>query len=151
MKSILMSLAALVITATSFAQTQAAAGVTTKKAENYVKFKELSYNFGKIKKDVQVSHEFAFTNVSEKPVVIESAVGSCGCTTPVWPQAPIAKGKTDKLTAGFTAPTVGPFTKTITVKLAGVEAPMNLTITGEVLSPEDYAKFEKEKGSKKGK
>lgn len=149
MKSLFLSLAALMITATMFAQTTAAAGVTVKKAENYVKFKELTYNFGKIKKDVQVSHEFLFTNVSEKPVVIESALGSCGCTTPVWPQAPIAKGKTDKLTAGFTAPTVGAFTKTITVKLAGVETPVNLTITGEVLTPEDYAKFEKEKGSKK--
>jgi len=151
MKSIFLSFAALMISVTMFAQTQAAAaaGVTVKKAENYVKFKELTYNFGKIKKDVRVEHEFAFSNISEKPVVIESAFGSCGCTTPVWPQAPIAKGKTDKLVAGFTAPAVGPFTKTITVKLAGVESPMNLTITGEVLTPEEYAKFEKEKGSKK--
>ena len=149
MKSILLSFVSLLFTATMFAQTQAAAGVTVKKAENYVKFKELTYNFGKIKKDVQVSHDFLFSNISDKPVVIESAFGSCGCTTPVWPQAPIAKGKTEKLVAGFTAPTVGPFNKTITVKLAGVDAPMNLTITGEVLSPEDYAKFEKEKGASK--
>jgi hypothetical protein len=149
MKSIFLSCAALFISVAMFAQTQAAAGVTTKKAENYLKFKELTYNFGKIKKDVQVSHEFPFTNISEKPVVIESAFGSCGCTTPVWPQTPVAKGKTDKLVAGFTAPSVGPFSKTITVKVAGVDAPMTLTITGEVLSPEDYAKYEKEKGSKK--
>jgi hypothetical protein len=149
MKSFFLSLAAVMISATMFAQTQAVAGVTAKKAENFVKFKEVTHNFGKIKKDVQVSYDFVFSNISSRPVVIESAQGSCGCTTPVYPQTPIAKGKTDKLTAGFTAPTVGPFTKTITVKLAGVEAPMNLTITGEVLSPEEYAKYQKEKGSKK--
>ncbi|MET0242061.1 MAG: DUF1573 domain-containing protein [Flavitalea sp.] len=150
MKSLILSLALLTCSATMFAQTQAAAGVTVKKAENYIKFKELTYDFGKIKKDVQVKHDFAFTNVSEKPIIIESAFGSCGCTTPVWPQAPIAKGKADKLVAGFTAPTVGKFSKTITVKLAGVDAPVQLTITCEVLTPEDYAKFEKDKGSKKG-
>lgn len=149
MKGLFLSLAAMMVSATMFAQTQTAAGVTTQKAENYVKFKELTYDFGKIKKDVQVSHEFVFSNISDKPVVIESAFGSCGCTTPVWPQTPIAKGKSDKLVAGFTAPQVGPFTKTITVKVAGVAAPMNLTIKGEVLTPEAYAKYEKEKGSKK--
>jgi hypothetical protein len=123
-------------------------GAPAKKAEDLVKFKDLTYNFGKIKQGVPVTHEFQFTNTSEKPVVIETANASCGCTTPVWPQAPVAKGKTDKITAGFNAAAPGPFNKTITVKLAGVDVPLVLTITGEVLSAEEYAKYEKEKGSK---
>lgn len=123
-------------------------GTSAKKAEDLVKFKTVTYNFGKIKQGVPVTHEFQFTNTSEKPVVIETANASCGCTTPVWPQAPVAKGKTDKITAGFNAAAPGPFNKTITVKLAGVDVPLVLTITGEVLSAEEYAKYEKEKGSK---
>lgn len=99
-----------------------------------VKFKETTYNFGKIKKGIPVTHEFDFTNVSDEPVIIEVATASCGCTTPTWPQAPIAKGKSDKITAGFNAASPGPFNKTITVKLHGVDKPVVLTITGEVVT-----------------
>ncbi len=108
-----------------------------------VKFKETTYNFGKIKQGVPVTHDFAFSNVSEKAVVVETATPSCGCTTPVWPQAPVAKGKADKITAGFNAAAPGPFTKTISVKLLGQNEPVVITITGEVLSADDYAKLKK--------
>lgn len=108
-----------------------------------VKFKETTFNFGKIKQGVPVTHDFAFSNVSEKAVVVETATPSCGCTTPVWPQAPVAKGKADKITAGFNAAAPGPFTKTISVKLLGQNEPVVITITGEVLSADDYAKLKK--------
>lgn len=136
-----MAIAAVLVSATMFAQS-----ATIKKAEDYVKFKELVHNFGKIKQGVPVTHEFHFTNISEQPVVIEVATASCGCTTPVWPQAPIAKGKADKITAGFNASAPGAFTKPITVKLAGVDAPIEIKITGEVLTAEDFAKYGKQKG-----
>lgn len=119
-----------------------------KKPEDYVKFKEVAYNFGKIKQGSPVTHEFPFSNASEKVVVIETAQASCGCTTPVWPQAPVAIGKSDKITAGFNAAAPGPFNKTISVKLAGVDGYLTLTISGEVLSTDDYAKYEKTKGTK---
>ena len=149
MKRFVFALAAVMISATMFAQTQVAA--TAKKAEEVVKFKEVIYDFGKIKQNVTVSHDFVFSNVGSKPVVIESAMAACGCTTPVWPQGPVAKGKTDKISAGFTAPNVGTFTKDITVKVAGIDTPTIIKITGEVLSPADYAKYEQTKGSKKSK
>jgi hypothetical protein len=120
-----------------------------KKAEDVVKFKELSYDFGKIKQGVPVTHDFAFTNASETPVVIESATPSCGCTTPVKPEGAIAKGKTDKITAGFNAAAAGPFNKSITVKVAGIDLPVQLKITGEVLTADAYAKYETEKKSSK--
>jgi hypothetical protein len=144
MKKIMLAIAAVFVSATLFAQN----ATQQKKAENIVKFKELSYNFGKIKQNVPVNHDFVFSNTSDKPVIIESATPSCGCTTPVYPQAPVAAGKADKITAGFNAAAVGPFNKTITVKLAGIDAPIEIRITGEVLTSEDYAKFEKEKNSK---
>lgn len=119
-----------------------------KKAEDVVKFKEMTYNFGKIKQSAPVTHDFLFTNTGTGAIVIETATASCGCTTPVWPQAPVAKGKSDKITAGFNAGTPGPFNKTISVKVAGIDGQIVLTITGEVLNAEDYAKYEKSKGTK---
>ena len=148
MKRIVLAVAALIAFTGVFAQTAPVA--TVKKADNFVKFKDVVHDFGKIKQGVPVTYSFAFSNITDKPVVIESATASCGCTTPVKPEAPVAKGKDDKITAGFNAAAAGPFNKTIYVKVAGVDQPMELKITGEVLSAEEYAKFEKEKGNKKG-
>lgn len=143
MKKVMLALTAILVSATIFAQ-----NAVQKKAEDVVKFKDLTYNFGKIKQSVPVTHDFVFSNTSDKPVIIESATASCGCTTPVYPQTPVAAGKSDKITAGFNAAAAGPFNKTISVKVAGIDAPLEIRITGEVLTSEDYAKFEKEKGSK---
>jgi Protein of unknown function (DUF1573) len=143
MKKVMLAVTALLVSATMFAQ-----NAVQKKAEDVVKFKDVTYNFGKIKQSVPVTHDFVFSNTSDKPVIIESATASCGCTTPVYPQTPIAAGKSDKITAGFNAAAPGPFNKTISVKVAGIDAPLEIRITGDVLTSEDYAKFEKEKGSK---
>ncbi len=136
MKNIFLALSLVFFSTAIFAQ---------KKADEVVKFKETVYDFGKIKQGVPVTHDFEFTNISDKPVVVENATASCGCTTPTWPQAPIAKGKSDKIKAGFNAAAPGAFTKQITVKLAGVDLPTQITIKGEVLSAESYSKLEKNK------
>jgi hypothetical protein len=133
MKKVFMALAAVLVSTTLFAQ------VAVKK-EDPIKFKETSYNFGKIKQGTPVTHEFVFENVSDKPVTIESATASCGCTTPVKPEPPIAQGKSDKIIAGFNAAAAGTFTKSIFIKVAGAETPIELKITGEVLSADQFAK-----------
>jgi len=124
------------------------------KAEDAIKFPELVHDFGKIKQGVPTTFDFEFKNISEKPVVVESASASCGCTTPKWPQAPVMAGKKEKINVGYNAANVGAFSKTITVKLAGVETPLTLTISGEVLTSEAYDAYVKEsasKGKSKGK
>jgi Protein of unknown function (DUF1573) len=108
-----------------------------------VKFDKLVYDFGKIKQGVPVSYNFTFKNISKAPVTIETATASCGCTTPTWPQQPVMAGKTNVVKAGFNAAAAGTFDKTITVKIQGVELPVELKIKGEVLSPEDFAKIGK--------
>jgi hypothetical protein len=145
MKKVLFTFLIAVLAAPAFSQTAAPA----KKIEDFIKFKETKYNFGKIKQGVPVTHDFPFTNVSNDVLIIENATASCGCTTPQWPKAPITKGKSDKITAGFNAAAAGPFSKEIYVKVKGVDYPMPIYITGEVLSAEDFAKLEAEK--KKGK
>ena len=146
MKKFMLVLSTVLFTTVLFAQT-----ATQKKAEDYVKFKEMTHDFGKIKQGVPVTFDFAFINVADKPIVIESATASCGCTTPVKPEGAIAKGKVDKITAGFNAQTLGIFNKSIYVKVAGVDTPVEIKITGEVLSEMDFVKYEKVKSGKKGK
>ncbi|MBG9378454.1 DUF1573 domain-containing protein [Panacibacter sp. DH6] len=100
-----------------------------------VSFKETKHSFGKIAQGKPVTTEFSFTNVSDKPVVIESAVAGCGCTKPEYPETPIMKGKSATIKVTYNAASVGNFTKTVTVKLAGTAEPIVLTIDGEVLKP----------------
>jgi Protein of unknown function (DUF1573) len=150
MKKLFLSFAVVIIAATSFAQTPAPATAVVK-GEDLIKFKETVHDFGKIKQGVPVTYDFVFKNVSSKTVVIESATASCGCTTPVKPEQPIAKGKSDKIKAGFNAASPSPFDKTIFVKVAGVALPMEIKIKGEVLSADAFAKYEADKGKKSGK
>jgi len=143
MKKLFLFASTLVLSVGLFAQ--------AKKADDVVKFKETAYDFGKIKQGTPVTHDFDFTNISSSPVIIESAVPSCGCTTPVKPEGAIAKGKDDKIKAGFNAANVGPFNKTITIKVAGVDMPLQLRITGEVLTAEAYAQYVAAKGKSAGR
>lgn len=55
-------------------------------------FSELEYNFGTIKQGEVVTHEFRFKNSGKEPLIINNAVGSCGCTVPDWPKEPIRPG-----------------------------------------------------------
>ena len=136
MKKLFLIAILSVFSAAAFAQT---------KAEDLIKFADLKYDFGKIKQGVPATYDFVFSNISNKPVVIETATASCGCTTPKWPKAAVMAGKKDTINVGFNAAAMGAFTKPITVKLAGVDAPLTLTISGEVLSTEAYDAYVKEK------
>jgi hypothetical protein len=144
MKKALLAFAILGISSAVFAQN------ATKKVEDVIKFKEVKYNFGKIKQGVPVTHEFVFSNISDGPAIIENASASCGCTTPTWPQQPVMQGKDDKIKAGFNAAAPGTFEKGIFVKLKGIDYPFELKITGEVLTPDEYAKYEAGKKTKAG-
>lgn len=130
MKKIMLSLIVLGCVSFGFSQT----------AEKIVKFTETKHNFGKIKQGVPVTYDFSFMNISSQPLVIENATASCGCTTPSWPQQPIMKSQKDVVKAGFNAASPGPFEKTVFVKIKGIDAPLELKISGEVLSAEEYAK-----------
>jgi hypothetical protein len=136
MKKLLFIAASFIIGTGAIAQTT--------KTDDVVKFHELKYDFGKIKQGVPATFDFEFKNISDKPLVIESASASCGCTTPKWPQAAIMAGKSDKINVGYNAAGAGTFTKTITVKVAGADAPVMLSITGEVLAADAYDAYVKE-------
>jgi hypothetical protein len=149
MKKAVLFLSAFIMSISLFAQTSATPAEPQKTAADVIKFNELTYDFGKIKQNTPVNHDFTFTNTSGNPIVIESAIASCGCTTPVKPEGAVPKGKESKINAGFNAANPGPFNKTITVKVAGIDAPVQLRITGEVLTADAFAKYESDKAKAK--
>lgn len=115
----------------------------SKKSDEMVKFDTDVYDFGVIKQNVPVTHDFGFKNISNGAIVVESAQPSCGCTTPVKPEQPVLPGQKNKITAGFNAGTLGTFSKTITIKLAGAEDFKIITIKGEVKEAAAYDEWVK--------
>lgn len=113
------------------------------KPDDLIKINADTYNFGKIKQGIPVSTFFAVTNTSDKPVVLETVVASCGCTTPEWSKEPIAPGTTAKIKVGYNAANPAPFTKDITIRLAGVQQAKVIHITGEVLNADAYDAYTK--------
>jgi hypothetical protein len=147
----LLSVSLFAQTPTPPAQNPAPAQTPVKKAEDVVKFKELAFDFGKIKQGTPATHDFSFTNISTSPVIIESAMASCGCTTPHKPEGAVNAGKSDIISAQYNAANAGPFNKSITVKVAGFDLPVVLKITGEVLAPDAYAKYQASKTTTPGR
>jgi len=136
MKKVFLLAFAFALTISAMAQT---------KIDEVIKFETEVHDFGKIKQAVPVTYDFAFKNISKAAVVIESATASCGCTTPVKPTEPVLPGKSNKITAGFNAGSAGPFTKPITIKVAGTDETKVITIKGEVLTADAYDAYIKAK------
>lgn len=95
-------------------------------------WKATTFDFGKIKKDAPVSHEFTFTNSGKEALVITSVQASCGCTVTQYSKDPIEPGATGFVKATYNAAKTGVFTKTVTVNANTPEGMVLLTIKGEV-------------------
>lgn len=139
MKKLLLAATALVFAVVVKAQ----AG-----AESVIKVNTERHDFGKILNAKPVDYYFEITNTSDKPVVIENAWGSCGCTTPEKPTEPIAPGATAKLKVNYNAAALGHFDKQVMIKVAGIDNPKIVTITGETLTQEAYDAYVKEQAEK---
>jgi hypothetical protein len=92
-----------------------------------------THDFGKIKANTPVAHEFRFTNSGDAPLVISSVQASCGCTVTDYSRDPIAPGAEGYVKATYDAAKVGVFTKTVTVSANAEESVVKLTIKGEVV------------------
>lgn len=97
-------------------------------------FNNQTFDFGKIKQNVPVTHEFTFTNKGPVPMVITNVQASCGCTTPNWTRDPIMPGGQGFIKATYNAASPGGFNKSVTVT-ANVEGGLlQLFIKGEVVA-----------------
>jgi len=99
-----------------------------------MKFQYDNHDFGKIQEGDKVNYKFNFTNTGKSPLIISSAVASCGCTTPEWPKGPIKPGDGGLINVTFnSAGKKGLQDKMITIS-ANTNPPQNVVhMIGEVL------------------
>ena len=98
-----------------------------------VKFAEVNHNFGKIQQDTKNTKIFTFTNTGSEPLIIENAVGSCGCTVPKFPKEPIKPGATGKIEVVYSpGKQEGAQTKTVTITANTNPISTTLNISAEV-------------------
>jgi hypothetical protein len=100
-------------------------------------FENETIDYGTIPHNADGTREFVLTNNGSKPLVITNVQGSCGCTVPTKPDAPVAPGEKGKIGVHYATDRVGAFTKTITVtsNAVGNETKV-ITIKGTVLGDE---------------
>ncbi len=97
-------------------------------------FDKSSYDFGKITRGDKVKYDFKFTNTGKSPLIITSAVASCGCTTPNWPKTPITPGQIGQITVVFNSTgKVGLQDKMVTITANTNPAQTVVHLVGEVL------------------
>lgn len=100
-----------------------------------IKFDKLTHNFGKFSESTpKVECVFNFTNVGNKPLIINQAVASCGCTVPQYTKQPIKPGEKGqiKVTYNGAGKFPGHFKKSITVRTNGVVEMTRLYVEGDM-------------------
>ena len=112
-----------------------------KKADQVAKFKTEVIDLGKLKVNNATTATFYVSNISTEPLIIEQTNATCGCTVSNYTKEPISVGKNGEINATYNAASLGSFEKHLTVKFAGTSDLKTITIKGEVLSAEDYAKL----------
>jgi len=140
MKRILLAASALVFAVAMKAQ--------TKTADDVIKVNSDNHDFGKVLQGKPVDYYFEVTNKTDKPLVVENTWASCGCTTPEKPTKPIAPGATAKVKVQYNAAAMGAFNKQVFIKIAGIDNPKVVGISGAVVNQADYDAYVKEQGDK---
>lgn len=97
-------------------------------------FESETIDYGTIAHNADGKREFVFTNNGNKPLIITSAQGSCGCTVPSYPKAPILPGEKAVIGVKYATDRVGAFTKTVTLTTNATVPTKVLTIKGNVLA-----------------
>lgn len=124
MKRLVLSLALVFAATVAFSQPPTTASTPTMSGATVsnpnpkapeISFKEEFYDFGTVKYDAKVNHDYVFTNTGKEPLIISKVDKQCGCTTPVFSPEPVAPGKTGKVSISFDTKRVGTHEKTITV------------------------------------
>ena len=115
------------------ALTMFVAMIATASAQAEIKFDKVTHNFGSFSEKVPIQKvTFSFTNVGNKPLVINQAIASCGCTVPSYTKEPIAPGKKGQISVTYNGKGMFPghFKKSITVRSNGNVEMTRLYIEG---------------------
>jgi hypothetical protein len=98
-----------------------------------VSFATPMHDFGDVMQNSVHHYSFAFTNTGLQPLVITTAIGSCGCTAPEYPKEPIPPGGRGEISVVYRPGTQeGYQLKTISVKCNTDPSPVVLRIAADV-------------------
>lgn len=100
-----------------------------------IKFDKTTHNFGTFSESSpMVTCVFNYTNVGDKPLIINQAVASCGCTVPEYTKEPVMPGQKGqiKVTYNGAGKFPGHFKKSITVRTNGVVEMTRLYVEGDM-------------------
>ena len=102
--------------------------------DKVIKFSKEKHDLGTIKYKEKTTFFLDFSNISNKPVVIENVMVGCGCTVAEKPNTPILPGKQGKIKVGYdgTAAPGSQFSKDVTIKVAGIPTPKTIIFTGKI-------------------
>ena len=95
-------------------------------------FETNEIDYGTIAHSSDPLRVFKFTNRGNQPLVIKAAKGSCGCTVPSYPKAPIAPGESGTIEVRYDTQRTGPFQKTVELTTNEGDATHILRIKGSV-------------------
>lgn len=104
-------------------------------AQADIKFDKTLHNFGTFTEDnAIVKCVFTFTNTGDKPLVINQAIASCGCTVPKYTKKPVQPGETGTIEVIYNGngKAFGHFKKTVTVRTNGKTELVRLYIEGDM-------------------
>ncbi|MEO6844708.1 MAG: DUF1573 domain-containing protein [Ginsengibacter sp.] len=91
------------------------------------------YDFGTVAEGEKVMFNYRFRNTGTHPLVIASAVASCGCTVPEKPEEPVKPGETGIIKVVFNSEgRKGPANKTVRVVSNAYPAFPTLLLKGVV-------------------
>lgn len=101
-----------------------------------IAFAKDMHDFGSVKEEGKVYCSFEFTNTGTAALEIRKVTASCGCTTPTYPQEPIAPGAKGVIEVAYnTVGRPGNFSKSISVYSNAAQSPVYvLNIRGTVIS-----------------
>lgn len=90
-----------------------------------------------------VTATFNLRNKGSRRMRIESAQASCGCAQADYPRKEIGGGETFQVRLTYDAGQLGTFQKQVALRIAGLKAPVWLTMTGRVVADmgEDLSQF----------
>lgn len=107
-----------------------------KKNGPVITFEKPELDYGKIQQNSERVREFVIVNTGNEPLIIQNAVGSCGCTVPEWPKEPIMPKKKAVLRISYDTSRLGPFSKTVKIYSNAInnspDGTVTFTVKGDV-------------------
>jgi hypothetical protein len=102
-----------------------------------MQFDKKTHDFGRIHEGDKVNTVFKFKNTGANPLVITSAIATCGCTVPTWSHQPLGAGQEGQMQVEFDSEgKSGEVTKTVNVT-ANTEPALTVIAIKAIIIPRD--------------